>query len=218
MAGRAAPVLRLHRDRGSACVVLLLLSVRVLVRVRVSGHASGWLLVLAVIAPDLVDAAAAQADRRARTGWRSLPAATPVHAALEGHPARASPDARRASRSSPPTAREVRVAVPAAAQARRPRPTEADAAAAYLAQRAAWERKPSGPAPVYELPPPPTGPRKDVGRVRVGIVILPDQRWSIAGRGAGGGPRSTASTTPGRTTTSAGATWSTGRGSTRCRR
>jgi len=31
--------------------------------------------------------------------------------------------------------------------------TEADAAAAYLAQRAAWERKPSGPAPVYKPPP-----------------------------------------------------------------
>lgn len=31
--------------------------------------------------------------------------------------------------------------------------TEADAAAAYLAQRAAWERKPSGAAPVYQPPP-----------------------------------------------------------------
>jgi hypothetical protein len=31
--------------------------------------------------------------------------------------------------------------------------TEADAAAAYLAQRAAWERKPSGPAPVYQPAP-----------------------------------------------------------------
>lgn len=33
--------------------------------------------------------------------------------------------------------------------------TEADAAAAYLAQRAAWERKPSGPAPTYTYEPPP---------------------------------------------------------------
>jgi hypothetical protein len=33
--------------------------------------------------------------------------------------------------------------------------TEADAAAAYLAQRAAWARKPSGPAPSYSYEPPP---------------------------------------------------------------
>lgn len=33
--------------------------------------------------------------------------------------------------------------------------TEADATAAYLAQRAAWARKPSGPRPVYVAPPPP---------------------------------------------------------------
>lgn len=31
--------------------------------------------------------------------------------------------------------------------------TEADAAAAYLAQRAAWARKPTGPLPVYVPPP-----------------------------------------------------------------
>lgn len=33
--------------------------------------------------------------------------------------------------------------------------TEADATAAYLAQRAAWERKPTGPEPTYTPPPPP---------------------------------------------------------------
>jgi hypothetical protein len=38
---------------------------------------------------------------------------------------------------------------PAAAAAE---PTEADAAAAYLAQRAAWARKPTGPLPVYVPP------------------------------------------------------------------
>jgi hypothetical protein len=36
-----------------------------------------------------------------------------------------------------------------------PERTEADATAAYLAQRAAWERKPTGPAPVYDPPPKP---------------------------------------------------------------
>jgi hypothetical protein len=34
-------------------------------------------------------------------------------------------------------------------------PTEADATAAYLAQRAAWARKPTGPMPVYVPPPRP---------------------------------------------------------------
>jgi hypothetical protein len=38
--------------------------------------------------------------------------------------------------------------------------TEAEATAAYLAQRAAWERKPTGPAPVYVAPPPPPKPAK----------------------------------------------------------
>jgi hypothetical protein len=33
--------------------------------------------------------------------------------------------------------------------------SEAEAAAAYLAQRAAWERKPTGPVPVYVPPPRP---------------------------------------------------------------
>lgn len=33
--------------------------------------------------------------------------------------------------------------------------SEAEAVAAYLAQRAAWERKPTGPVPVYVAPPPP---------------------------------------------------------------
>src|SRR5262245_8170726 len=32
--------------------------------------------------------------------------------------------------------------------------SEAEATAAYLAQRAAWERKPTGPVPVYVAPPP----------------------------------------------------------------
>jgi hypothetical protein len=34
--------------------------------------------------------------------------------------------------------------------------TEADATAAYLVQRAAWARRPTGPMPVYVPPPPPT--------------------------------------------------------------
>lgn len=34
-------------------------------------------------------------------------------------------------------------------------PTEADITAAYLAQRAAWARKPSGPEPTYTPPPAP---------------------------------------------------------------
>lgn len=34
-------------------------------------------------------------------------------------------------------------------------PTEADATAAYLVQRAAWARRPTGPMPVYVPPPPP---------------------------------------------------------------
>jgi len=45
--------------------------------------------------------------------------------------------------------------VPAATE-----PTEADAAAAYLAQRAAWARRPTGPMPVYVAPP---RPAKAVG-------------------------------------------------------
>jgi hypothetical protein len=36
-----------------------------------------------------------------------------------------------------------------------PDDTEADAVAEYLAQRAAWARKPSGPAPTYTYEPPP---------------------------------------------------------------
>jgi hypothetical protein len=46
--------------------------------------------------------------------------------------------------------REVVSRVPAQNKTAADEPTEADAAAAYLAQRAAWERKPSGPAPRYE--------------------------------------------------------------------
>ena len=37
-------------------------------------------------------------------------------------------------------------------------PSEADLTAAYLAQRAAWARKPSGPVPSYIPPPPPKPP------------------------------------------------------------
>ena len=39
-------------------------------------------------------------------------------------------------------------------------PTEAEVTAAFLAQRAAWQRKPSGPEPVYTPPPPPAKPGK----------------------------------------------------------
>ena len=61
-------------------------------------------------------------------------------------------------------------------------PTEADRAAAYLAQRAAWERKPKGPAPRYGHRPRADRRRSVADRVRVGIIILPDQRWSVAAR------------------------------------
>ena len=51
--------------------------------------------------------------------------------------------------------REVVSRVPQQRKAGAQEPTEADLTAAYLAQRAAWARKPSGPAPTYSPPPNP---------------------------------------------------------------
>jgi hypothetical protein len=55
--------------------------------------------------------------------------------------------------------RRVLSRFPQQRQAASDSPTEADLTAAYLAQRAAWERKPKGAAPRYE-PPPPAPPRR----------------------------------------------------------
>ncbi len=49
--------------------------------------------------------------------------------------------------------REVLARYPQQPAGRVKEPTEADVTAAYLAQRAAWARKPTGPEPTY-LPPP----------------------------------------------------------------
>ncbi len=58
--------------------------------------------------------------------------------------------------------REVLSRVPQQRKSAAAEPTEADLTAAYLAQRAAWARKPSGPAPTYIPPPskPPNSPQK----------------------------------------------------------
>ena len=55
--------------------------------------------------------------------------------------------------------REVLSRVPQQRKTAAAEPTEADLTAAYLAQRAAWARKPSGPAPTY-TPPPQHKPQK----------------------------------------------------------
>jgi hypothetical protein len=55
--------------------------------------------------------------------------------------------------------REVVSKFPQQRKAAADTPTEADAAAAYLAQRAAWARKPNGPVPVYQAPPAPAAKR-----------------------------------------------------------
>ncbi len=55
--------------------------------------------------------------------------------------------------------REVLSRVPQQRKTAAAEPTEADLTAAYLAQRAAWARKPSGPAPTY-TPPPQSKPQK----------------------------------------------------------
>ena len=55
--------------------------------------------------------------------------------------------------------REVLSRVPQQRKTAAAEPTEADLTAAYLAQRAAWARKPSGPAPTY-TPPPQSKPPK----------------------------------------------------------
>jgi hypothetical protein len=51
--------------------------------------------------------------------------------------------------------REVLSRVPQQRKTTATEPTEADLTAAYLAQRAAWARRPSGPAPIYAPPPKP---------------------------------------------------------------
>ena len=50
--------------------------------------------------------------------------------------------------------REVTARYPQQSKVASDEPTEADLTAAYLAQRAAWARKPSGPAPLYAPPQP----------------------------------------------------------------
>jgi hypothetical protein len=62
--------------------------------------------------------------------------------------------------------REVIARYPQQRSASSAEPTEADLAAAYLAQRAAWARKPSGPAPTY-VPPPPVKAGKPASKFAV---------------------------------------------------
>jgi hypothetical protein len=145
---------KLRWAAGAACVVLLLLSLRVLL-------AYG---VIALLGVGLVLAAVFQ------TYWMLLrPRLT---AGPDGVTVVAGRDVVRLPwaqirRCEPGTdgltiicadGRRVLSRFPQQRQAASDSPTEADRAAAYLAQRAAWERKPKGAAPRYEPPPP--GPQR----------------------------------------------------------
>jgi len=149
---------RRHRlAAGAVIVVLLLLSVRVLV-------AYGYLallgvgLVLAVIVqtwwmllrpklsagPDGVEVVSGRGV--VRLPWQEIRRCEP------------GPDGLKIVCAG---GREVLSRVPQQRRAAADEPTEADQTAAYLAQRAAWARKPSGPVPAYIPPPKPqTTPQK----------------------------------------------------------
>jgi hypothetical protein len=135
---------------GAICVALMMLSVVVLVAYR-------WYALLGVV---LVLAAVA------RTYWVLLrPSLTAgpdgVRIVWERSPVRLS---WREIRRVEPTieglkitcsgGREVLARYPCK-PVRATEPTEADVTATYLAQRAAWDRKPTGPEPVYTPPPTP---------------------------------------------------------------
>jgi hypothetical protein len=134
-----------------AVVILLLLSVNVLV---LYGYLAliGVVLVLAVVAqtwwnllrpkltagPDGVDVVSGR---------------TPVH--LDWSEIRRCEPTTQGLKIVGTNGREVLSRFPQQRAANAASPTEADATAAYLAQRAAWARKSTGPAPTYTAPPSP---------------------------------------------------------------
>lgn len=143
---------RNHRiGAAAAIVVLLLLSVNVVVRY---GYLAtvGVLLVLAVVAvtwwnllrpkltagPDGVNVVTGRAP--VHLDWSQIRRCEPTPAGLKIICA---------------GGREVLSRFPQQRATASDVPTEADATAAYLVQRAAWARKPAGPVPSYTAPPPP---------------------------------------------------------------
>jgi Bacterial PH domain len=144
-----------YRVAGAAAMaLLLLLSLRVLM-VYGLGAIIGVVLVLVLIAwtwwvllrprltasPDGVEVVRGRAP--VRVSWPEIRRCEPT------------PDGLKITVKD---GREVVARYPQQRVAATAEPTEADAAATYLAQRAAWARRPTGPMPVYVPPPRPAKP------------------------------------------------------------